>query len=74
MRATAQHVDTRGKTAATAGNAPPERELLERACPRLYETGGLRRAPVRGYKNVLKRVVGGEFAIVLPTVKELALI
>jgi transposase len=31
-------------------------ELLERPCAHLYETGGLRRAHVRGHKNVLKRL------------------
>jgi transposase len=32
-------------------------ELLERPCAHLYETGGLRRAHVRGHENVLKRVL-----------------
>jgi transposase len=32
-------------------------ELLERACAHLYETGGLRRAHVRGHLNVLKRLL-----------------
>lgn len=32
-------------------------ELLERPCAHLYETGGLRRAYVRGQENVLKRVL-----------------
>jgi hypothetical protein len=32
-------------------------ELLERPCAHLYETGGLRRAHVRGHKNVLKLLV-----------------
>jgi transposase len=32
-------------------------ELLERPCAHLYETGGLRRAHVRGYENVLKRLL-----------------
>jgi transposase len=32
-------------------------ELLERPCAHLYETGGLRRAHVRGHANVLKRFV-----------------
>jgi transposase len=31
-------------------------ELLERPCAHLYETGGLRRAHVRGHANVLKRL------------------
>jgi transposase len=31
-------------------------ELLERPCAHLYETGGLRRAHVRGHQNVLKRL------------------
>jgi transposase len=31
-------------------------ELLERPCAHLYETGGLRRAHVRGHENVLKRL------------------
>lgn len=31
-------------------------ELLERPCAHLYETGGLRRAQVRGHENVLKRL------------------
>ncbi|HUK37258.1 MAG TPA: hypothetical protein VLV86_25255 [Vicinamibacterales bacterium] len=31
-------------------------ELLERPCAHLYETGGLRRAHVRGHGNVLKRL------------------
>jgi transposase len=31
-------------------------ELLERPCAHLYETGGLRRAHVRGRENVLKRL------------------
>lgn len=31
-------------------------ELLERPCAHLYETGGLRRAHVRGQENVLKRL------------------
>src|SRR4029453_14230222 len=36
---------------------PPIRgECLERACAPLYETGGLRRAHVRGRENVLKRL------------------
>src|SRR3712207_4028751 len=33
------------------------RELLERPCAHLYETGGLRRAHVRGHENVLKRLL-----------------
>jgi transposase len=32
-------------------------ELLERPCAHLYETGGLRRAHVRGRENVLKRLL-----------------
>src|SRR4029450_12214370 len=32
-------------------------ELLERPCAHLYETGGLRRARVRGHENVLKRLL-----------------
>src|SRR5919201_2391884 len=32
-------------------------ELLERPCPHLYETGGLRRAHIRGHANVLKRLL-----------------
>ena len=32
-------------------------ELLERHCAHLYETGGLRRAHVRGHENVLKRLL-----------------
>ena len=32
-------------------------ELLERPCAHLYETGGLRRAHVRGHANVLKRLL-----------------
>src|SRR5207244_2442127 len=32
-------------------------ELLERPCAHLYETGGLRRAHVRGHQNVLKRLL-----------------
>src|SRR5438445_10540627 len=32
-------------------------ELLERPCAHLYETGGLRRAHVRGRGNVLKRLL-----------------
>ena len=32
-------------------------ELLERPCAHLYETGGLRRAHVRGHGNVLKRLL-----------------
>ena len=32
-------------------------ELLERPCAHLYEPGGLRRAHVRGYVNVLKRLL-----------------
>jgi transposase len=32
-------------------------ELLERPCAHLYETGGLRRAHVRGQENVLKRLL-----------------
>jgi hypothetical protein len=32
-------------------------ELLERPCAHLYETGGLRRAHVRGHPNVLKRLL-----------------
>jgi transposase len=32
-------------------------ELLERPCAHLYETGGLRRAHVRGHLNVLKRLL-----------------
>lgn len=31
-------------------------ELLERPCAHLYETGGLRRAHVRGHENLLKRL------------------
>jgi transposase len=31
-------------------------EVLERPCAHLYETGGLRRAHVRGHENVLKRL------------------
>ncbi len=31
--------------------------LLERPCAHLYETGGLRRAHVRGHENVLKRLL-----------------
>jgi transposase len=31
-------------------------ELLERPCAHLYETGGFRRAHVRGHENVLKRL------------------
>jgi transposase len=33
------------------------RELLERPCAHLHETGGLRRAHVRGHENVLKRLL-----------------
>jgi transposase len=32
-------------------------QLLERPCAHLYETGGLRRAHVRGHENVLKRLL-----------------
>jgi len=32
-------------------------EVLERPCAHLYETGGLRRAHVRGHENVLKRLL-----------------
>jgi len=32
-------------------------ELLERPCAHLYETGGLRRAHVRGHQNLLKRLL-----------------
>jgi hypothetical protein len=32
-------------------------ELLERPCAHLYETGGLRRANLRGHENVLKRLL-----------------
>jgi transposase len=32
-------------------------ELLERPCAHLYETGGLRRAHVRGHENVVKRLL-----------------
>jgi transposase len=32
-------------------------ELLERRCAHLYETGGLRRAHVRGHENILKRLL-----------------
>ena len=32
-------------------------ELLERPCEYLYETGGLRRANLRGHENVLKRLL-----------------
>jgi transposase len=32
-------------------------ELLERPCAHLYETGGLRRAHVRGHENVRKRLL-----------------
>ena len=32
-------------------------ELLERPCAHLYETGGLRRAHLRGHENVLKRLL-----------------
>ena len=32
-------------------------ELVERPCAHLYETGGLRRAHVRGHENVLKRLL-----------------
>lgn len=32
-------------------------ELRERPCAHLYETGGLRRAHVRGHENVLKRLL-----------------
>jgi transposase len=32
-------------------------ELLERPCAHLYETGGLRRAHVRGHEKVLKRLL-----------------
>jgi hypothetical protein len=32
-------------------------ELLEQLCAHLYETGGLRRAHVRGHENVLKRLL-----------------
>jgi transposase len=32
-------------------------ELLERPCAHLYESGGLRRAHVRGHENVLKRLL-----------------
>jgi transposase len=32
-------------------------ELLERPCAHLYESGGLRRAHVRGHENVLKATV-----------------
>jgi transposase len=32
-------------------------ELLERPCAHLYETGGFRRAHVRGHENVLKRLL-----------------
>jgi transposase len=31
--------------------------LLERPCAHLYETGGLRRAHVRGHENILKRLL-----------------
>jgi transposase len=31
--------------------------LLERPCAHLYETGGLRRAHIRGHENVLKRLL-----------------
>jgi len=31
-------------------------ELLERPCAHLYESGGRRRAHVRGHENVLKRL------------------
>lgn len=31
--------------------------MLERPCAHLYETGGLRRAHVRGHENVLKRLL-----------------
>src|SRR5438105_8699474 len=46
-------------SAATAGNASfgKRGELLERPCAHLYETGGLRRAHVRGHQNVLKRLL-----------------
>jgi hypothetical protein len=30
--------------------------MLERPCAHLYETGGLRRAHVRGHENLLKRL------------------
>jgi transposase len=42
-------------------------ELLERPCAHLYETGGLRRAHVRGRENVLKRlfVHAGAFNLAL---------
>jgi transposase len=32
-------------------------ELLERPCAHLYQTGGMRRAHVRGHENVLKRLL-----------------
>jgi transposase len=32
-------------------------ELLERPCAHLYQTGGLRRAHLRGHQNVLKRLL-----------------
>lgn len=32
-------------------------QLLERPCAHLYETGGLRRAHMRGHENVLKRLL-----------------
>ena len=33
------------------------RPVFERPCAHLYETGGLRRAHVRGHENVLKRLL-----------------
>jgi hypothetical protein len=42
-------------------------ELVERPCAHLYETGGLRRAHVRGHENVLKRLLvhAGAFNLAL---------
>jgi hypothetical protein len=42
-------------------------ELLEQPCAHLYETGGLRRAQMRGHANVLKRlfVHAGAFNLAL---------
>jgi transposase len=47
-----------GASAAAAAKGLLRRrgELLERPCAHLYETGGLRRAHVRGHENVLKRL------------------
>src|SRR5437867_9578697 len=50
-------IDGASAATATSGLLRRRGELLERPCAHLYETGGLRRAHVRGHENVLKRLL-----------------